>query len=142
MREHVVLHLRENLDCVKRNGMPPWVDKRQYSVRLPMPSDKRFIPGLPALVYAQRSNRQFMFVGLVRNLCLDRKHQCFTFDSFERFERPVLIEDGPDYDPALKDQVFPAEKGFLREFSYIDEGRFNEAVRQSKHYATPATRED
>jgi hypothetical protein len=111
-----------------------------YQVDLPLPAERRFVPGLDALVYSQRHNARFVYVGLARNLKLDRLNQRLTFESFERLKRPVVIDD-VDYPSLAKDKVYPADKGFFREFAYIDESKFLEAVRLSQRPAEPVPSE-
>lgn len=125
MTERITLNLRRNLDYVETNGMPRWTQDGLYPVD-PLPSKERFTPGQDALVWAQRGNERFVYVGLVRNVRIEG--QALRFDKFERLPRPVvLVDDGVDNTEAFYDGT----KGFMNDFSYIPDAAFERALGSS-----------
>jgi len=130
MSERAVLYLHANLEYVELEGMPAWVDDSTYKLTSPiLPSESRFVDGQEALVYSQRGNSRFIYVGVLHNVRLDRENSAIRFERFERFLRPVLIEDGGDRRSGVYDSA-----GF-QDFAYISETSFHEVMRRSRRAA-------
>jgi hypothetical protein len=133
MSERVVVYLNENLDYVELNGMPAWVDTSRYDLgSASMPARSRFMPGQDGLVYSQRNNERFVYVGVLRNVHIDREGRALTFERFERFARPVLIEQG---DESHTREVYVEGKGYMNAFAYVPEAALDEAIRRSHRQA-------
>ncbi len=129
MAERLTLNLRRNLDYVETNGMPRWTQDGLYPVDS-LPSTERFTPGRDALVWTERGNERFVYVGLVRNLRIEG--QALRFDKFELLARPVvLVDDGVN----STETFYDGAKGFMNDFSYISEVAFERALANSMRSA-------
>ncbi len=122
MTERLSVNLRRNLDYVETEGFPHWTDAGFYPLEV-LPAEDRFISGQDVLVWSQRGNERFVYVGLLRNVRRDVGG--LRFDKFERLERPVVLVDGDvNNTPAYYDGT----KGFMNDFSYIREDAFQRAL--------------
>jgi hypothetical protein len=94
MSERMVLDLGQNLDWVELNGMPRFIDERAYKLAS-MPSKERLPRGAEhdVLVWSQRENKRFLFLGILRAARVDDDECVLRYDSFERLLRPVLLSD-------------------------------------------------
>lgn len=108
---------------LRRNRWPPrWTDEGFYPLDV-LPAEDRFVPGQDALIWSQRGNERFAYVGLLRNVRCDVGG--LRFDKFERLRRPVVLVDGEvNNTPAYYDGT----KGFMNDFSYIPEDSFQRAL--------------
>ncbi len=117
MTERMVIYLGENLDFVETEGLPKFIDERAYKLSM-LPSEERFTRG-DVLVWSQRSNDRFVYLGLLEDAFVDREARVLRFTCFRRLARPVVICGGDDDNRA---ELYAADKGFLNDFSYISEG--------------------
>ncbi len=94
MSERMVLYLGQNLDWVELNGMPRFIDDRVYALGT-MPSKERFPrdKDQDVLVWSQRENKRFLFLGILRRARIEKEERVLRYDCFERLARPVLIYD-------------------------------------------------
>lgn len=133
MSERMVLYLGQNLDWVELNGMPRFIHERVYNLAT-MPSKDRFPRDTPqdVLVWSQRENKRFLFLGVLRGARLGTDEHVLRCDSFERLTRPVLIYDElgeggvVNHTTELQDG-----KGFCNDFSYIPEEAFVEVMKRA-----------
>ena len=122
MTERLTVNLRRNLDYLETEGFPRWTDDSLYPLDV-LPADDRFVSGQDVLVWSQRGNERFVYVGLLRNV--RREVGGLRFDKFERLRRPVVLVDGEvNNTPAYYDGT----KGFMNDFSYIPEDSFQRAL--------------
>lgn len=122
MTERLTVNLRRNLDYVETEGFPHWTDAGFFPLEV-LPAEDRFISGQDVLVWSQRGNERFVYVGLLRNVRRDVGG--LRFDKFERLERPVVLVDGDvNNTPAYYDGT----KGFISDFSYVPEDAFQRAL--------------
>jgi hypothetical protein len=130
--ERMVVYLRQNLDWMELNGMPKFVDERIYPLSS-RPARHRFRDGDDVLVWSQRSNTRFLYVGILRKADVDRTNLLLRFHRFERFLRPVLIcDDGTDN----YFKFYAEGKGFLNDFSYIPDAAFERVLADSSRSVT------
>lgn len=130
--ERMVINLRQNLDWVELNGMPRFVDEKAYPLST-CPSRRRFRDGDDVLVWSHRSDKRFLYLGILRHAEVDRSSLQLRFHRFERFLRPVLI---CDHEIDNSSEFYAKDKGFLNDFSYIPDAAFDRVVAKSMRPAT------
>ena len=128
MTERMVLYLGENLDWIEQHGIPEFVSSRYY-VLGKLPAKERFVSG-DVLVWSQRSNTRYIYLGELKNVQVDRLKRQLQFTKFERFDRPVVIRDGANGD--FRKKFYDLTKDFLNDFSYISERAYDNVLTASR----------
>ena len=122
----MVVYLGKNLDFVETEGSPRFTDEREYKLGK-LPSEARFKGG-DVLVWSQRGNERFVYMGVLKDASVDRDAGVLRFTRFRRLARPMLICGGDDDNRA---DLYVADKGFLSDFSYISETAYTRVIEAS-----------
>ena len=136
MSERMVVYLGENLDWIELNGMPAFIGSGTLSLDA---FPRRFTDGQGVLVWSQRANDRFVYLGQLHGARVRRHGEnrvALDFSEFERFARPVLICEGEN---DLRDRFYDASKGFLHQFSYVPDDAFQRVLENSKRSAPTRT---
>lgn len=131
MAEKLTVNLGPNLDWLEVHGLPRWIDDLEYRFSTNLPAAERFDAG-DVLVWAQRNNQRFVYVGKLVHARVARADGVLRFDRFERFRRPVVIcDEGVDN----REEFYGSEKGFYSDFSYIPREAFDRVLRHADREA-------
>jgi hypothetical protein len=91
---------------------------------------RQLVDGSDVLVYTQRANRLFAYLGTLRAVSLDEAARCLRFESYEPFSAPVVASD-ESHAIDRPEMRAPLNGWGQHDFNYVDESAVTAVIAAS-----------